>query len=189
MSYITSSKSSINHLWEMDRANYTLLLHFMCVRIWGVCTCVCNPEVNRWCLPQLLSTVVFWQRVSHWLQSSSIQLGWLAPEIHLALTPHHWAFTDLCCCTQLLWVPGFKLGSLGLRSHHFTNWANSTASILLYFWGSILMICPCWSQIPKLQRFFCFSLPSDGVVGACHIPHHQTSLLQMFSSGSWHGNW
>lgn len=37
--------------------------------------------------------------------------------------------------------------------------------------------------------FFCFSLPSDGVVGACHIPHHQTSLLQMFSSGSWHGNW
>lgn len=41
MSYITSSESSINHLWEMDRANYTLLLHFMCVRIWGVCTCVC----------------------------------------------------------------------------------------------------------------------------------------------------
>lgn len=56
MSCITSSKSSINHLWEMDHANYTLLLCFMCVCICGVCTCVCNPEVNRWCLPQLLST-------------------------------------------------------------------------------------------------------------------------------------
>lgn len=156
---------------------YFITSFYVCSHLGCVHLCVCNPEVNRWCLPQLLSTVVFWQRVSHWLQSSSIQLGWLAPEIHLALTPHHWELTDTCCRTQLLWVPGFKLGSLGLHSHHFTNWVNSTASISLYFWGNILLICPCWSQIPKLQWFFCFSLLSDGVVGVCHIPHPQTGLL------------
>lgn len=55
-----------------------------------------------------------------------------ASEVHLSLMPPHWEFTDTCCCTQLLWVLGFKLGSSCLHSHHFTNWVISTASIILF---------------------------------------------------------
>lgn len=61
---------------------------------------------------------------------------------------------------------GIQTQVLSLHSHHLTNWVNSTASVSFYFWGNILLIGPCWTQIPKLQRFFCFSLLSDGAVGA-----------------------
>lgn len=120
------SQPTLSH-FIYSSANSTACCQFPFVCAQGcVCISIRKPEVRIVCLPQLLSHLYFWYKISHEIQSSLVAYaGWIASlRDPSASTSPVAGITDGVGSSDLfMWYWRFELRFSRLRGKHFTNGA------------------------------------------------------------------
>lgn len=118
-------------LGRYDLGYLFMYLH-LCMYIWAFCMHM-FMEARHWHWVSSLVTLILWDRLSHSIWRSSLELGSLANELwgyaylHFLSFPSNERYRREAQCLALTWIWAGPLGFSCLHNWLFTDWAISSA--------------------------------------------------------------